>query len=300
MPNIKPKLTSNTSKKGVKDTSIKKIDTMIDNKKINKVSTSKQVKQDPHRSSKITNKIDTMIDNKKINKVSTSKQVKQDPHRSSKITNKIDKTNKIENTENNNSILKFNQLDEYAKMFKFKTLSSGIIRADVMHYAIKNLDRKAAIFSLERYISIGIADIIEHGVLEFTLIQISSEASDVIEFTSNIYKSKINDICVNLDPNNKRINNQSLRGSLIEGGLDPHFVAFMNPRQLHPARWSKELDKQRNIEDANNNKKVTDIYKCRICHDRKSTTTQMQTRSADEPMTIFVTCLTCYNTFTTQ
>jgi DNA-directed RNA polymerase subunit M/transcription elongation factor TFIIS len=198
------------------------------------------------------------------------------------------------------NISKFNQLDEFTKMFRFKTLGSGTIRADAMYYAIKNLDRKSAIFSLERYVSIGVADAIERGILEFTLIQISSEGFDVIEFISNIYKSKISDICVNLDSNNKRINNQSLRESLMQGGLDPHFVAFMNPQQLHPARWTKELEKQRNIEDANNNKKVTDIYKCYKCHNRNSTTTQMQTRSADEPMTIFVTCLTCYNTFTTQ
>ena len=260
-------ITSNNSTKRVKDTTTKHVVTLS------------------NMSSDVSSN-ESSKNNNKVNKIES---------------NKINKTesNKI-NNDNENHISKFNQLDEITKMFKFKTLGSGIIRPDVMYYAVKNLDRKSAIFSLARYVPIGIADVVECGVLEFTLIQISNEQSDVIEFTKNIYKEKINDLCVNLDPHNKRINNHSLRGSLIEGGLDPHFVAFMDPRQLHPARWSKELDKQRNIEDANNNKKVTDIYQCRKCHDRKSTTTQMQTRSADEPMTIFVTCLTCYNTFTTQ
>jgi len=207
----------------------------------------------------------------------------------------------VDDTVNNKEqILEFNQTEELAKMFKFKTLGSSIIRADVMYHAIENLDRRTAIFALERYVSLGIADSIEKGILEFTLILISNEAPDVVDFISNIYRSKVNDICVNLDPNNERINNQSLRRSLLDGDLDPHYVAFMNPRQLHPERWSKELEKQRNIEDATNTMKVTDIYKCRKCHARKSTTMQMQTRSADEPMTIFVTCLSCYNTFTTQ
>lgn len=37
------------------------------------------------------------------------------------------------------------------------------------------------------------------------------------------------------------------------------------------------------------------IFKCPKCHKRKVTYYQMQTRSADEPMTNFITCLSCYN-----
>lgn len=269
MPNTNVKSKSNRPKKGVKDTNSK---------------------------SKVT--MSAIRSNTKSNsKKSAIKSNKDVPYEIANID--VNPSNKPSDPLCN-YISKFNQLDELTKMFKFRTLGSSIIRVDVMYYAIKNLDRKTAIFSLERYVPIGIADAIERGILEFTLIQISNEASDVIEFIKNIYKAKVHDICVNLDVNNKRINNQSLRGSLIGGGLDPHFVAFMSPSQLHPARWAKELAKQRNIEEANNNQKVTDIYQCRKCHDRKCTTMQMQTRSADEPMTIFVTCLTCYNTFTTQ
>ena len=51
-------------------------------------------------------------------------------------------------------------------------------------------------------------------------------------------------------------------------------------------------------EDTENNMATTDLYKCYKCGERKATSYQMQVRSADEPMTIFVTCLVCYNTFT--
>lgn len=37
------------------------------------------------------------------------------------------------------------------------------------------------------------------------------------------------------------------------------------------------------------------IFKCPKCHKRKVTYYQMQTRSADEPMTNFITCLYCDN-----
>lgn len=39
----------------------------------------------------------------------------------------------------------------------------------------------------------------------------------------------------------------------------------------------------------------TDMFKCGKCKGRKCTYFQMQTRSADEPMTTFVTCVNCGN-----
>lgn len=39
----------------------------------------------------------------------------------------------------------------------------------------------------------------------------------------------------------------------------------------------------------------TDMFKCGKCRGRKCTYFQMQTRSADEPMTTFVTCVNCGN-----
>ena len=36
-------------------------------------------------------------------------------------------------------------------------------------------------------------------------------------------------------------------------------------------------------------------FQCRRCKSRKTTYYEMQTRSADEPMTVFVTCLKCNN-----
>ncbi len=44
-----------------------------------------------------------------------------------------------------------------------------------------------------------------------------------------------------------------------------------------------------------NNLAMTDEFKCKRCKSRKTTYYEMQTRSADEPMTIFITCLTCGN-----
>lgn len=45
----------------------------------------------------------------------------------------------------------------------------------------------------------------------------------------------------------------------------------------------------RNLEE----EATTDQFKCFKCEQRKCTYFQLQTRSADEPMTTFVTCLSC-------
>ena len=39
------------------------------------------------------------------------------------------------------------------------------------------------------------------------------------------------------------------------------------------------------------------VYKCRICGGKKTVQKELQTRSADEPMTIFITCVNCKNTW---
>lgn len=68
---------------------------------------------------------------------------------------------------------------------------------------------------------------------------------------------------------------------------------------------SDELKKKKNlIADANLNAIRTDWnklhgiissseFKCRKCKSEKTAVSQAQTRSADEPMTTFVTCLEC-------
>ena len=43
------------------------------------------------------------------------------------------------------------------------------------------------------------------------------------------------------------------------------------------------------------NQAETDQFKCGKCHQRKCKYYQLQTRSADEPMTTFVTCVNCGN-----
>ena len=106
-----------------------------------------------------------------------------------------------------------------------------------------------------------------------------------------IYVDRVRSIYFNL-------NNESLLQQLADGSIKPHVVAFMTHQELRPEKWEKlikekiQRDKHKyetNIEAA------TDTFKCRKCQSNKCTYYQMQTRSADEPMTTFVTCIDCGN-----
>lgn len=62
-------------------------------------------------------------------------------------------------------------------------------------------------------------------------------------------------------------------------------------------RFRQECAKEgiREAQVAKNQGTETNLFKCGKCGKRKTTYTQLQTRSADEPMTTFVLCLDCGN-----
>ena len=70
----------------------------------------------------------------------------------------------------------------------------------------------------------------------------------------------------------------------------------MDHVDMCPERWKDILDnqKERNKYLYEVDKALaTDAYTCGRCKKKECTYYQMQTRSADEPMTTFVTCLNC-------
>ncbi len=70
----------------------------------------------------------------------------------------------------------------------------------------------------------------------------------------------------------------------------------MSHQELNPERWDA-LIQLKSVRDKNkyeqNMEAATDSFKCRKCRSTKCTYYELQTRSADEPMTIFITCLDC-------
>ena len=84
---------------------------------------------------------------------------------------------------------------------------------------------------------------------------------------------------------------------LFKDGQSPfNSIAGMNTYELFPSRWRDQFDKQQVREKRQlegNRSMATDQFLCTRCWKRECTYYEMQTRSADEPMTIFITCLNC-------
>ena len=94
----------------------------------------------------------------------------------------------------------------------------------------------------------------------------------------------------------------NLKGDILcqinDGTVKPHVVAFMTHQELCPDRWAKMID----VKIKRDSKKYevdmsasTTLFTCRKCKGNQCTHNAVQIRSADEPMTIFINCLSCGN-----
>ncbi|MBA0684924.1 hypothetical protein Goari_026474, partial [Gossypium aridum] len=94
--------------------------------------------------------------------------------------------------------------------------------------------------------------------------------------------------------------NPDLRRKVLLGEVKPERLITMTPEEMasdERQRENKEI-KDKALFDCERGgapKATTDQFKCGRCGQRKTTYYQMQTRSADEPMTTYVTCLVLYH-----
>lgn len=83
---------------------------------------------------------------------------------------------------------------------------------------------------------------------------------------------------------------------LASGHFLPSKIAFMTHQELNPENWRILLELKQKRDESKFNVVIqpsTDVYVCRKCKSRKCTYSAQQTRSSDEPMTIYVSCLNC-------
>lgn len=82
------------------------------------------------------------------------------------------------------------------------------------------------------------------------------------------------------------------------GEIVPQKIAYMSHTDLLPEKWGSQLEEKRLRLENKFFPKIeasTDNFTCGKCKSKACTYYQLQTRSADEPMTTFVTCTFCGN-----
>ncbi|CAH8359087.1 unnamed protein product [Eruca vesicaria subsp. sativa] len=95
-------------------------------------------------------------------------------------------------------------------------------------------------------------------------------------------------------------NNPDLRRRVLTGEVSPEKLITMSGEDMASDKRKQETNqiKEKFLFDCERGqapKASTDQFKCGRCGQRKCTYYQMQTRSADEPMTTYVTCVNCDN-----
>lgn len=183
----------------------------------------------------------------------------------------------------------------YSK-YDFITENKVDIKDAFIQYAEQVINRAENQLLINKFINdIEKSIKIELSIFEYSLLYCINNNIEQT-FLKSIYDDKILNILENLDPKSK-LKNKTLLSNILYDHIDSSHVGFLSPNQIDPEKWVDIIKKKEYREWRENNISYSDAYKCSKCGQRKSKVSLAQTRSADEPMTIFVSCLVCYNTF---
>ena len=115
------------------------------------------------------------------------------------------------------------------------------------------------------------------------------------KFFKSLYKSHFHRIYANISYNK---NSSFVLNKIKYGIWEPDKIITIKDQELYPDIWEDLLLKnKKKLELLSRDKNIqgTSMFKCNKCKLNNCTYFQMQTRSADEPMTTFVSCLNCEN-----
>ena len=117
------------------------------------------------------------------------------------------------------------------------------------------------------------------------------------EYFVQLYVDKFRSLWNNLNPTLNK-NNKSLLKKIKTNKLNIKKIAFMSHQELNPKMWKAlveaKIKRDKNVDDIDSMTTSTE-FKCFKCKKNKCSYYQMQTRSADEPITTFMSCLNCGN-----
>ena len=114
-----------------------------------------------------------------------------------------------------------------------------------------------------------------------------------------IYVNKLMSLYNNLDKNSY-IKNIDFYDELINGNINVNKIAFLTPQEINKKHWKKYIDKQSAVDEFLYSRTAgirTTEFKCGRCKEHNCSYYQMQVRCSDEPMTTFINCLNCGNSW---
>jgi transcription elongation factor S-II len=97
---------------------------------------------------------------------------------------------------------------------------------------------------------------------------------------------------------NMNIKDEILINKIKNGEINCKTIGSLSHQELKPSIWKQlveaKIKRDKNVDDIAS-MSTTSEFKCFRCFKNKCSYYQMQTRSADEPITTFMSCLSCGN-----
>jgi DNA-directed RNA polymerase subunit M/transcription elongation factor TFIIS len=141
---------------------------------------------------------------------------------------------------------------------------------------------------------------IEQSIYNY-IIQLSKEKTIYRSWENPIFKqlyfSKIRSIYTNLKTSSY-VNNPNFFQKIKKGEIELAKIGELSVYDIFPENWVELMStktKRDKIKYELKPEAMTNTFKCKKCGSRETSYYEVQTRSADEPMTQFITCLGCYN-----
>ena len=93
------------------------------------------------------------------------------------------------------------------------------------------------------------------------------------------------------------LNSTTLMDKINSNEIEIKVLPWLDPYQLDSTHWQSHIDKRDKNRETIEKMATINIFKCRKCGEMKCTTYQLQTASIDEPMTTFIHCKICGNSW---
>lgn len=182
-------------------------------------------------------------------------------------------------------------IESLSDMLKMENVGQKYVHNQLRKDCIENILKKVISNHTD-------AVLVEQGVYNYS-IQCSYEENIIPRWDNKVFKSKylnrIRSIYTNLKPDSY-VGNVNYSKRFADGEILPQNIANMQPDEVFPELWKdiKENEYRKNHQlYMTKPVSMSDDIMCTRCKKKEIIYFEAQTRSADEPMTLFITCINC-------
>lgn len=163
----------------------------------------------------------------------------------------------------------------------------------VIEFYISDKVRKNAINELTEHFSKARSKEIEKGFYDFTKQYCQGNQQNILLATS-IYKDKVKELLYNCEKDTRTM--KEIKKKIEKNKYNAYNLAFLRPDEMDEDNWMKIILRMKTTSEKLNNLPAIEWEPCVQCKSTEHYFYQLQTRSADEPMTTFYICKSCGKT----